>query len=97
MEGWVLHELRHSYLSMLAAEGVHPKVIQDLAGHACFSTTMDIYTHVNMDQKLCAVDAIESAMTSPRPDPDPAPRKPSFTIILGSKNQPAKIAEVAQG
>ena len=32
-EGWCLHELRHAYLTMLALSSVHPKVMQELAGH----------------------------------------------------------------
>ena len=31
--------------------GVHPKVMQELAGHYSSQITMDIYTHVNMDAK----------------------------------------------
>lgn len=61
LDGWCLHELRHSYLSMLAQEGVHPKVMQELAGHASATITMNIYTHVNMDQKREAAEAVEEA------------------------------------
>ena len=61
LDGWCLHELRHSYLSMLAQQGVHPKVMQELAGHASATITMDIYTHVNMDQKREAADVMEDA------------------------------------
>lgn len=61
LDGWCLHELRHSYLSMLAQEGVHPKVMQELAGHASSQITMDIYTHVNMEQKREAMEAVEDA------------------------------------
>ena len=64
LDGWCLHELRHSYLSMLAQQGVHPKVMQELAGHASATITMDIYTHVNMDQKREAADAVEGAFQS---------------------------------
>ena len=31
--------------------GVNPKVMQELAGHARAATTLEIYTHVNMDAK----------------------------------------------
>lgn len=51
LDDWCLHELRHSYLSMLALQGVHPRVMQEIAGHANFSTTMNIYAHVNIDAK----------------------------------------------
>lgn len=60
LDGWCLHELRHSYLSLLAERGVHPKVMQELAGHANFQTTMKIYTHVNLDSKRAAALAVES-------------------------------------
>lgn len=63
LDGWCLHELRHSYLSMLAEEGVHPKVMQELAGHASSKTTMDIYTHVNMDIKRAAAGVTEDVFS----------------------------------
>lgn len=58
LEGYTLHELRHTYLTLLAMNGVHPKVMQELAGHYSSQTTMDIYTHVNMDAKRDAVAAV---------------------------------------
>lgn len=70
---------------MLAHEGVHPKVMQDLAGHADSRTTMDIYTHVNMSQKRCAADALEAVMFGSGPvEPQPIDAS-SFTLIRGSK------------
>ena len=38
--------------------GVHPKVMQELAGHYSSQITMGIYTHVNMDAKREAVEAV---------------------------------------
>lgn len=61
MQGWTLHELRHSFLSLAAASGVHPAIMQQLAGHRSAQTTMDIYTHVNMDSKRAAVMAMQDA------------------------------------
>lgn len=58
LEGFTLHELRHTYLTMLAMSGVHPKVMQELAGHYSSQITMDIYTHVNMDAKRNAMEAL---------------------------------------
>ncbi len=108
LEGWCLHELRHSYLSMLAAQGVHPKVMQELAGHSNSKTTMDIYTHVNMDLKRGAADLVQSVMLGaddgPR-DASPAPAvgsdasgKPVLTVIKGgTAEQPAAPErEIAQ-
>ena len=58
LNGWSFHELRHSYLTLLALNGVHPKVMQELAGHYSSQITMDIYTHVNLDAKKEAVAAV---------------------------------------
>ena len=58
MEGYTLHELRHTYLTLLALSGVHPKVMQELAGHHSSKITMDIYAHVNMDAKRKAMAAV---------------------------------------
>lgn len=52
-----LHELRHSYLTRLARAGVHPRVMQSLAGHSSMRVTMEIYTHISMDMERDAVDA----------------------------------------
>lgn len=41
------HALRHSTASLLAAQGWHPKEIQEWLRHADFYTTMNIYTHLN--------------------------------------------------
>ena len=58
LEDYTLHELRHTYLTLLAVGGVHPKVMQELAGHYSSQITMDIYTHVNLDAKKEAVAAV---------------------------------------
>ncbi len=62
LSGFCLHELRHSYLTALARAGVHPKVMQELAGHASSKITMDIYTHVNMDGKRHAAEQLRRHM-----------------------------------
>lgn len=62
LEGWCLHELRHTYLTMLVLSGVHPKVMQELAGHYSSQITMGIYTHVNMDAKRDAVAAVSKVL-----------------------------------
>lgn len=58
-QGMTLHDMRHSYLTTMARKKTDPKVLQVLAGHAKYSTTMDIYTHVDMAQKHEAVEAMD--------------------------------------
>src|SRR5207253_265955 len=40
------HDLRHTAASLLLAMGEHPKVVQELLGHASITLTMDTYSHV---------------------------------------------------
>lgn len=58
MDGWTHRELHHTYLTTLAVNGVHSKVMQELAGHARMATTLEFYTHVNMDAKREAMRAV---------------------------------------
>ncbi len=40
------HDLRHTYTTLLIAQGVHAKFIQAQLGHASIETTMDCYGHL---------------------------------------------------
>jgi integrase len=40
------HDLRHTYASLLIANGKHPKRIQALMGHSSINVTMDVYGHL---------------------------------------------------
>ena len=40
------HNLRHTYTSLLIAQGEHPKYIQSQLGHSSINVTMDIYGHL---------------------------------------------------
>ena len=44
-----LHQLRHTCVSVLIAEGANPKEIQDWVGHASIEETMDTYGHLFPD------------------------------------------------
>lgn len=57
MDGVRLHDLRHAYLTRLAAAGVHPRVMMELAGHESIDVCMSIYTHVTDAARRAAVDA----------------------------------------
>jgi integrase len=40
------HALRHTAATLLLSEGEHPKVVQELLGHAQVSITLDRYSHM---------------------------------------------------
>ena len=46
-----LHDLRHSCASNLLAGGVPLKEIQEWLGHSNFSTTVDVYSHLDFSAK----------------------------------------------
>lgn len=39
------HTLRHTAATLLLARGVHPKLVQELLGHASIALTLDRYSH----------------------------------------------------
>jgi hypothetical protein len=56
------HDLRHTYASLLIAQGAHPKLISEQLGHASVQITLDRYGHL-MDQSYGdASDALEASL-----------------------------------
>ena len=54
------HDLRHSCLSLLAAQGVPPRVAMEIAGHSDIRLTQNVYTHVFDEAKRHAATAMDS-------------------------------------
>jgi len=53
-----LHGLRHSMAAVAAGEGVPIKILQGLMGHAHYTTTADIYAHVDQQPRRLAAESI---------------------------------------
>ena len=54
-----LHGLRHTMAATAASDGIPIKVLQEIMGHAQFSTTADVYAHV--DRKAVQYAALKIA------------------------------------
>ena len=52
------HDLRHSCASLLLANGVPMKMIQDWLGHSDMGTTANIYSHIDSESKKASAIAI---------------------------------------
>lgn len=57
------HGLRHTHASLLFESGIQPKEISDRLGHNNIKTTLDLYTHINDNQRSNAVDKFIAFMT----------------------------------
>ena len=57
-----VHDLRHENATLMLKAGVNPKVAQKRLGHAHYSTTMDIYSHVLDEVERDAVNLLESSL-----------------------------------
>ena len=55
-----LHDLRHSCASNMLASGVQMKEIQEWLGHSNFSTTADVYSHLDFSAKIRAAQTISA-------------------------------------
>lgn len=57
------HDLRHSCASLLLANGVPMKQIQEWLGHSDFSTTANVYAHLDYNSKLSSADAMAKGLS----------------------------------
>ena len=57
------HDLRHSCASLLLSKNIPMKAIQEWLGHSDFSTTANIYAHLDINSKLLSAEAISSAFS----------------------------------
>ncbi len=56
------HDLRHTCATLLLREGVNPKVVSEMLGHASIAITLNTYSHVLPDMQDSAVEAMEAAL-----------------------------------
>ena len=56
------HDLRHSCASLLLAKGIPMKAIQEWLGHSNFSTTANLYAHLDVNSKKASADALVNAL-----------------------------------
>jgi integrase len=57
------HDLRHTCATILLSRGTHPKIVQEMLGHATITQTMDTYSHVLPDIQDGAVNAMQEAFS----------------------------------
>ena len=58
------HVCRHTYCSNMAKSGMNPKALQYLMGHSDISVTMNVYTHLGLDDaknEMIRLEELEQA------------------------------------
>lgn len=58
-------DLRHSCASLLLANDVPMKQIQEWLGHSDISTTANIYSHLDYKSKLTSANVMDNVLTLP--------------------------------
>lgn len=62
-----LHDLRHTFASLMLKNNVHPAVVQQMLGHASIQITIDTYSHIMPGIKEAAARSLdELLMTNPK-------------------------------
>ncbi len=56
------HDLRHTAATLLLRQGVNPKIVSEMLGHASVSITLDLYSHVLPDMQQMAAEAMDAAL-----------------------------------
>lgn len=49
------HDMRHTCVSLLLAEGAPPHIVQQIVGHSAIDVTMSIYAHASLEEKRTAL------------------------------------------
>lgn len=53
------HDTRHTFVTMLTEIGTDQRVIQSIVGHSRKKNVTEVYTHITLEKKLAAVNALE--------------------------------------
>jgi len=56
------HDLRHSCASLLLTKGIPMKAIQEWLGHSNFSTTANLYAHLDVNSKKASANVLVNAL-----------------------------------
>jgi integrase len=57
------HDLRHTFATLMLKGGEHPKVVQEMMGHATINITLDTYSHVLPDIQDKAADRLGALLS----------------------------------
>ena len=59
------HSLRHTFATRMISAGIDVKTTSSLLGHSSIKTTLEIYTHSNLDMKKEAIKKLSEVINKP--------------------------------
>jgi site-specific recombinase XerD len=60
------HDMRHAFATLLLEAGEELAVISKMLGHADYSTTVDVYSHLSTDRSKVAASRIDAILKQRR-------------------------------
>jgi integrase len=74
LDGLRIHDLRHTYVSLMIAAGANPKEVSTWAGHSSVSFTLDRYGHLYDEHGDDVADRLDVLLSQGRPPFAPSDR-----------------------
>jgi integrase len=94
-----IHDIRHTYASLLLSEGVSPVYVKEQLGHSSIQMTVDIYGHwiPNAERRaVSALDSLSGVQESPETTPlQPHPNAPQAHPEKNKGLQPIEITALS--
>lgn len=78
------HVCRHTYCSNMAKSGMNPKTLQYLMGHSDIGVTMNVYTHVGLEDaeaELRKMEEFQKAQTALEEKKEPPITQKMFKVV----------------
>jgi integrase len=72
-----LRDARHTHVSLMLKQGVHPKIVQERLIHASIQITVDTYSHVVPGLQEAAVESFDK-LVSPKYNEETEPVKEHY-------------------